>query len=266
MKTPARRLAVLAAFAAFATGVSGYFMGLRQSTARPEDVSTSQIQTALNSEEKAITAPNYAGLRSHAHQPNANWQPRISDLPPAPQSWEGATKLSPEQQALQRERREARRAFSGAPPVVPHPVNQRNSASCLACHGHPTRIAGLSVPQISHPTFTHCLQCHAAGTGPTSVWTRPSAELSTPLVDNTFQGLPAPMKASRAFAGAPPVMSHPLWMRQNCVTCHGAGGSSAIKPDHATRQNCLQCHATNSTLEQRPFSTGIPSIPVAPLP
>lgn len=266
MRTPARRLAVLAAFAAFATGVSGYFMGLRQSGPRADAVSTPVIQAAAPVPDGVPVAPNYSGLRTHAHQPNAAWQPRVSDLAPAPNSWEGAPALSPQQQAEKRQLRESRRAFAGAPPVVPHPVNQQNSASCLACHGKTTRVAGLSVPQISHPAYTNCLQCHAAGTGPTSTWERPSEEFATPLLDNSFSGVNAPRPASRAFVGAPPVMSHPLWMRQNCISCHGAGGSSAIKPDHAARQNCVQCHATNSALEQRPISLEGTPIPVAPLP
>jgi cytochrome c-type protein NapB len=45
-------------------------------------------------------------------------------------------------------------------------------------------------------------------------------------------------------------------MRQNCITCHGPGGTSAMRTSHPDRQNCLQCHATNAFADQGPALGG----------
>lgn len=48
-----------------------------------------------------------------------------------------------------------RRAYPGAPPVVPHTLAMREN--CAACHG----VHGWPGMQTSHPERASCLQCHA---------------------------------------------------------------------------------------------------------
>ena len=47
------------------------------------------------------------------------------------------------------------RAWTGAPPTIPHSVAMRSD--CLSCHGP----AGRPGMRTSHPERTSCLQCHA---------------------------------------------------------------------------------------------------------
>jgi cytochrome c-type protein NapB len=105
---------------------------------------------------------------------------------------------------------------------------------------------------MSHPAYTHCIQCHAPQHGPGPALATPPPSLATPALANVFSGLPAPAGGSRAYSAAPPVMPHTTQMRENCVSCHGPGGSSVIKTTHPQRQNCLQCHATDAARETLP--------------
>lgn len=269
-----RKLATVAAVAAFTIGLSGYFMGLLQtgaSAGRIRELATLD-QTPLNPSPGAPTAPRYRDLATRTLQPNHGWSSSLTDLAPPPTPVE-AHPLSEVELAALISRRDGRRAFNGAPPTVPHPVDQSHAASCLACHGQPTRIGPVNVPQLSHPPYTSCLQCHAPSGGPTSTWATLSPEMSMPVVANTFIGLAAPNAGSRAYAGAPPMLPHPIWMRQNCLSCHGEGGSSVIKTTHSSRQSCLQCHAVDATFEYTPSSRSLldvigtlPPPPVAPVP
>lgn len=264
------KLALILLLAAFTASVSGYFMGLRQTVGGRRDAS-SAVSVVAHADDQAtaghvIEAPVYADMSKRAHQPNHAWHAQLSDLPAGPSLYVGEAALTAEEQVALRTLRESRRAFYGAPPVVPHAIDQQNSVSCLVCHGKRTQVGRVSVPQISHPAYTNCLQCHAAGAGPAPAWAASPPVKASPKLDNSFLGATAPVGASRAYSGAPPVIPHAVWMRQNCVSCHSAGGSSAIKPEHAERQNCLQCHATNSALEQRPLKLNPPVVPVAPLP
>jgi nitrate reductase (cytochrome), electron transfer subunit len=258
MKIHARKLAVVAALVAFTTGVSGYFMGLLQTDRVAEERRSAEIPNSkaellvAPSAASAPEAPRYADLRDRTRQPNHAWRSSLADLSPTP----AFTAATPPLSAVERDallaRRTARRAYTGAPPTVPHPIDQRSSASCLACHGTPTRIAGRDVPQLSHPAYTNCIQCHAPAAGPGPALASPPPAQATPVLANTFTGLASPAAGTRAYAGAPPVMPHTTAMRQNCVTCHGPGGSSALKTTHPQRQNCLQCHATDATRETLP--------------
>ena len=54
------------------------------------------------------------------------------------------------------------------------------------------------------------------------------------------------MKGQRAFAGAPPTIPHTLWLRGNCLACHGAFGFAELQTSHPERANCVQCHVPRS--------------------
>ncbi len=280
-----RKLAVVAAVVAFTTGLSGYFMGQHQTdrsaahrraggvaggesqisnlksqiggaTGADSDSQISdlksQIAGAGSAANAAAPAPAYAELRDRSRQPNHAWRSELAQLPPAPVFTATTARLNPEELTALIARRESRRAFTGAPPTVPHPIDQHSSTSCLACHGQPTRIGKIDVPQISHPAYTNCIQCHAPADGPGSALTAPPPALATPVLANSFVGQTAPSNGTRAFAGAPPSIPHPTALRQNFVSCHAPGGSSALKTSHPQRQNCLQCHALDATRDTQP--------------
>lgn len=151
------------------------------------------------------------------------------------------------------ERRAALRAFEGAPPVVPHPIADLNVQTCRACHLQGLRAGDKVARMVPHTLLTSCTQCHVeAGE------TQPAGR---PLASNTFEGLrPSGYGGTRAWAGAPPVMPHAIFMRTNCVACHGEHGYDGWRPDHLSRTNCAQCHAPAAEFEQLSPTFGVPDI------
>lgn len=145
----------------------------------------------------------------------------------------------------------ARRAYPGAPPMIPHEVLDEQSpggASCLSCHadgGYTPRFQAYA-PVTPHPELSSCKQCHVAG----------DVKSKTPLfVASTFQALAPPALDGEALPGAPPPVPHGLDMRNNCVACHaGPGAVKELRTPHAARANCRQCHVQNDGAEDSPWA------------
>lgn len=150
-----------------------------------------------------------------------------------------AVPRSPEDKAGTLTDRSSRRAFDGAPPVVPHVTDQRDSGSCLACHAMGIRVGNHTAPVISHPQLTNCTQCHVSASE-TPPWTSTAR-----TVENRFAGRPSPGPGLRAWEGAPPTIPHTTWMRENCAACHGLTGHPGIRTTHPERISCNQCHASS---------------------
>ncbi|MHC4274162.1 MAG: nitrate reductase cytochrome c-type subunit [Planctomycetota bacterium] len=140
------------------------------------------------------------------------------------------------------------RAYNGAPPVIPHEIEQRTSGECLRCHGAGPEADEKGAPKVPHVFLASCTQCHIEQE---SEWF-----LETELAPNTFDGIPAPEGGFRAFTGAPPVVPHTTLMRSNCLSCHGPFGLAPLRSSHPERQSCRQCHAVPAALNQRPARPG----------
>jgi cytochrome c-type protein NapB len=150
--------------------------------------------------------------------------------------------------------RAQRRAFDGAPPVIPH---VSFGADCVTCHtstGQAIPTVGLAPtnPHYGDPrvgALENCRQCH--------LFTR----ASTTFQDNTFAGLPQKRHtAERANPLAPPVTPHPLNMRANCLACHsGPAARPEIVCTHPERANCVQCHLVvhPASEDQQPIFTSV---------
>lgn len=133
--------------------------------------------------------------------------------------------------------RSTRRAYDGAPPVIPHPPL---GADCVACHTAngkqvPTYGFAPANPHLGSDRFgslQNCRQCHLF---------QRSEET---LVANSFAGIPQSItRGTRAYAGAPPIIAHSLQMRENCAACHtGPSSRPEIRCSHPERSNCRQCH------------------------
>jgi len=259
-----RRTAV-AGIVALTIGLSGFFMGMRETSRSSAelrnawDVEATSRADPTEEIETAATVVAYSELHEGSLRANRDWTNNLSNLEtPAPDVAQFAL-LSEEEQVRVRLQRNSRRQYDGAPPISPHPLDQMSATTCLQCHGQPTVISGVTVPQMSHRLQQNCLQCHVSSAGPTSTWRTRPVSLAA---GNGFTGKAQPGYGSRAYVGAPPVMPHTTWMRQSCISCHGPGGTSAFRTPHADRQNCLQCHAVNASLDQAPslarFGDGIP--------
>ncbi len=140
--------------------------------------------------------------------------------------------------------RSERRAYNGAPPVIPHAVDTLGTDACLACHGGGVRLQGVTARPASHPYYENCVQCHAPP--PPDIFTE------TVFAANFFDGVKAPLEGARAWTGAPPVIPHTTWMRDNCLACHGPDGWPGMETTHPWRDSCQQCHAPSSVLDLRP--------------
>jgi cytochrome c-type protein NapB len=149
-------------------------------------------------------------------------------------------------------RRKARRAYNGAPPTIPHPVDANDVTSCYQCHGEGKVIGELVAPRISHQRYTNCTQCHA----PVAVGAPGTVEGFE--VVNTFVGAPSAGRGQRAYAGAPPTIPHTTSMREDCASCHGNLGLVGLRTSHPWRANCTQCHAPSAALDQARFTDPSP--------
>jgi nitrate reductase (cytochrome), electron transfer subunit len=148
------------------------------------------------------------------------------------------------------------RAFEGAPPVVPHPILDLNVQTCRACHATGLKAGGKTARMASHTYLVNCTQCHVE---------KPPDTPDASAPQNAFVGLrPGGYGGTRAWAGAPPVMPHSVFMRTNCVSCHGEHGYDGWRPDHLSRTNCMQCHVPAAEFEQLSPTFGTPDVPEAP--
>jgi cytochrome c-type protein NapB len=140
------------------------------------------------------------------------------------------------------DRRAQRRAFYTAPPVIPHEVeDDRDASSCLGCHEEVNDFGDRVSVQTPHPQFTNCTQCHVRSVNPLA---------KAPGLENGFLGLEEPKQGRREHAQAPPTIPHRLFLRENCVTCHGGENpDQAVRAPHPERSNCRQCHVADRTME-----------------
>jgi len=217
-----------------------------------------------NSVEEVVPAMAYADFDRRQFGPNRNWSSSLAALPTLPhrfdstdrelkdmdiagasQDGDGLSDLqSEEQRGVALVARASRRAFEGAPPVVPHPIDPLGTSSCLACHADGRSIArGVTAPKMSHGHLVNCTQCHVE---------QRSADLGRDDgLGNHFHGHRGFGRGSRAWPGAPPAIPHTILMRESCLSCHGPGGHEPLRTSHPFRTNCLQCHAPSALLDQQ---------------
>ena len=131
----------------------------------------------------------------------------------------------------------SRRAFNGAPPVIPHQIFDEKGfggKGCLACHAEGEFIPMLKAyaPVVPHPELSNCKQCHVA------------KENVAPFRATSFVGEKPPAIHGSAMPGSPPPIPHSLDMRNNCLACHaGPSAPKEVRTTHPNRVNCRQCHA-----------------------
>jgi len=143
------------------------------------------------------------------------------------------------------EKRFQRRAYDGAPPVIPHNVFGRSPKDCMTCHRQGYKIGDKIASLVPHPIYPNCLQCHVVAKRP---------EFAGKAVTiNLFSGMKYPEKGNRAWKGAPPLVPHSLQMRNNCLACHGATAKAGLRSSHPERKSCLQCHLPSSGLNKEFF-------------
>lgn len=254
-----RRFTVLLFSALIGIAVVGFFVGINDGVPREDPLSGSSWLTASGSggkvpesgnmenggpEAAVLPAVHYAEMRRRQNGPTGRWTQTLEMIPQPQHDPFAEITPSPEAKAVSTSLRASRRAFNGAPPIVPHAIEGTNDAACFSCHGQGMRIDGRVANRMSHGFFANCTQCHAPP--PPQPFAQANAE-----VNNAFVGLPAPLRGERAFPGAPPTIPHSTWMREQCLACHGIeAGWAGLESTHPWRVNCQQCHAPSAVLEQ----------------
>ncbi|NMO14900.1 hypothetical protein HPC49_05970 [Pyxidicoccus fallax] len=242
---PARWLQV-GAGVAVALAFTGYVAGTRPAPERPEPVSRPAV-TATSER-----APSYQELREARRGDNARMYDGAMDV-----LRQGLEPLKPtavatvQQRAQAVESRKAHRAYDGAPPTIPHEVDQLGTPGCLACHGQGMKLGERIAPRISHPPYQSCNQCHVVEVAPKPLAPHPDVPA------NRFVGRASAGVGARAWQGAPPTMPHTEQMRTECASCHGPTGRPGLRTSHPERQNCVQCHASSAALDQREPPVGL---------
>ena len=145
-------------------------------------------------------------------------------------------------------KRALRRAYDGAPPTIPHADFGSN---CTSCHN----AQGLHVPDVGFaPPMPHaqtaglssiarCKQCHVY------------KSIDEVFKKSDYTGFPQDLRSGkRQHSEAPPVIPHPVFMRENCQACHsGLAAREEIRCSHPERVRCVQCHLEQSTTETDSF-------------
>lgn len=257
-----RRLMGLFLSAVIGIAVVGFFVGINDGVPREEldelEQSSWTHQSvsahALTHADAPIPATHYSEMRRMESGPTSRWQPTLEPI--GQSQYDPTAEITPSEEEKRQslQTRASRRAYNGAPPVIPHAVERTDDAACYACHGQGVRVGDLVASRMSHAFLANCTQCHAPP--PPKPFTDSSA-----TVENSFVGIAAPMQGERAYPGAPPTIPHSQWMRENCLACHGLNGWAGMESTHPWRTNCTQCHAPSATLDQAVSAAFIPMLP-----
>ncbi len=238
------QIGLIAAALVISVAITGFFVGLQSPMKSQGDSTlTTRLQDSSNHDDHAILpAAGYRELATLDFGPNKDWQTSLAMLQPSAGDPLATITISPQQKSFALAVREKNRAFNGAPPTVPHPIDQMSATTCAACHTKGVQTASLRIPRMSHPLMENCTQCH--------VESNPKHMPANEFSENSFIGLPAPVGGPRAYPHAPPQIPHSVWMRNDCLSCHGPSGNFGIRTTHPWRTNCQQCHAPSSELNQ----------------
>jgi cytochrome c-type protein NapB len=246
--TPSQKRSLnVALVAAVAVAMTGFFTGTHRAPT-PSGYHDARDSTA----HVVPTAPKARDMESVRYgQRQAEQHASLNAMAIPPRALDAPVQLDPAAYAADVRARGVGRAYDGAPPTIPHAVDEHGAPACLACHESGLRVEARVAPVMSHQAYTSCLQCHALqNAGP------PTREPLAPSVaiESSFVGLASPGRGERAWPGAPPQIPHRSFMRERCASCHGvwAGG---LASSHPYRQNCQQCHEPAAGADQFPRST-----------
>lgn len=236
-----RQFAPLVAVIGISLAVVGYVTGIGESPPAPRPARKGPVESG-----PVPHAVNYAELPTANLRPNARGTQSLEQLrQDRPGIFDPVVRTEEMRQAALADRA-SNRAFDGAPPTIPHPVEAQSAASCLACHGEGTKIGDRVASRISHAHLSNCTQCHVEQS-PHGLPFRPEPPASN------FTGVFRSGPGTRANPGAPPAIPHHTWMRENCNSCHGLVGRPGTRTTHPWLTNCTQCHAPSAALDQVQF-------------
>lgn len=230
-----RRFVPLLAIVGLSVATVGFVTGIRE----PRKTERGAVSVVPHTS-SVPAAVNYSELPNATFRPNAHGAQYLDQLKfEKPGIFDAVTRTNEMKLAALADRAR-NRAYDGAPPTIPHPVDALSAASCLACHGEGLKVGDRIASKISHAHLTNCVQCHV--------------EQTAISVENAFVGVYRAGPGERASPGAPPTIPHHTWMRENCTSCHGLVTRAGTRTTHPWLTNCAQCHAPSAVLDQVDFS------------
>ena len=237
---PKRGPRLLGLFIAIVLGIAvvGFFVGTQPMPHPDETRHRSDSRAPVSA--SAVPGQTYRELRLRRFGPNSEVTSDLEQLRPST-----AAAIARNEDVADRahalRQRGRRRAFEGAPPTIPHRIDQQTAGGCLRCHGDGLFVAKRIASMMSHKPFTNCTQCHVPSL---DRFDREKAENQSadPRRDPEQVNLPTATD-NRAFEGAPPTIPHSVWMRERCRSCHVRTGPVTLATTHPERENCVQCHA-----------------------
>lgn len=150
------------------------------------------------------------------------------------ESMAGWVDKSPKAMAALTKARDAVRAYEGAPPVIPHEVEELGRRNCLSCHEYGNALnteTGKFAPITPHPEQLNCKQCHVA------------VQTGDLFKTTSFKAMRLEKRTEKLNPLGPPYIPHRVHDRSNCGICHLSESTDPLLvPDHGYRSNCLQCH------------------------
>lgn len=129
------------------------------------------------------------------------------------------------------------RLYAGAPPVIPHEIDDTDGDSeCMDCHEDGGEAGDDKVaPMVAHPQLVNCRQCHVAQIG------------KTDAVALKFTARRPGWKVARLYPQAPPAIPHFVGeLRSKCVACHAGPAPRGTVTGHPERTVCRQCHVAST--------------------
>jgi cytochrome c-type protein NapB len=226
----------------FTLALVGFFVGTRQDeyTGVKETGYVDAPEDETSSDSGTRSARKYPELMEEPFRNNRQWQTAL---------YEDQRYLDLDSPPAKQEPRAANRAYAGAPPTVPHTIQQRGDLGCASCHLNGQQIQDRVAPAMSHRFMQNCTQCHAPSEPKLPFETqRPETISGT----NHFDGMQQTERGEREYAGSPPQMPHPIYMRQNCLSCHGPARTNAVTTTHPERRVCTQCHIPTDKWDFQP--------------
>lgn len=217
----------------------GFLRGITEPHAAVRASVKATLRTHGSNPETQTSVPNarsYRELPESSLSPNSSWTSDFTRLKTQkPGLFDPVVRTNSMKQTALVDRSRTR-AFDGAPPVIPHKVEQQSASSCLTCHREGLLLGDKVATRLSHATFTSCTQCHveAISSGPLE---------DVPLAANTFIGQDRSGPGDRAMLGSPPTIPHSTFLREDCLSCHGLIARPRLRTTHPWLSNCRQCHA-----------------------
>jgi nitrate reductase (cytochrome), electron transfer subunit len=228
-------LSPVVGFVALSLGLVGFVFGTGQVDKKAgQDRQPAPAAVALAGE-----ARSYSEMPQH-EGPNAGWSSSLDDAASGPHALDPVDR-DPRARVEDLADRARLRAYSGAPPVIPHAVDSLSGSDCVACHAAGLALGDRLAPRVPHSLeLGNCTQCHAPPA--------PSFLRDGVTVETRFVGLEE-QRGSRAGPGAPPLIPHDTTMRSDCLSCHGLRARPGLRTTHPWRVSCTQCHGPPSFAE-----------------